>query len=38
VYRKGEGVEPDELQTFLQDMAEIVGKLEAGTAKQGAAL
>jgi hypothetical protein len=38
VYRKGEGVEADEPQSFLQDTAEIVGKLEAGTAKLGAAL
>jgi hypothetical protein len=38
VYRKGEGVEPDELQTFLQGRAEIVRNLEAGTAKQGAPL
>ncbi len=37
-YRKGEGVEPDELQTFLQGTAEIVRNLEAGTAKEGAAL
>ena len=33
VYRKSEGVEPDELQTFLQGTAEIVSNLEAGTAK-----
>ena len=37
-YRKGEGVEPDERQTFLQGRAEIVGNLEASTAKQGATL
>jgi hypothetical protein len=34
VYRKGEGVEPDELQTFLRGTAEIVRNREAGTAKQ----
>ena len=34
VYRKGEDVEPDELQTFLRGTAEIVRNLEAGTAKQ----
>jgi hypothetical protein len=38
VYRKGEGVEPDELQSFLQGRAEMVRSLEAGTAKQGATL
>jgi hypothetical protein len=38
VYRKGEGVEPHELQTFLQGRAAIVRNLEAGTAKQGAPL
>jgi hypothetical protein len=38
VCRNGEGVEPDELRTFLPGTAEIVPNREAGTAKQGVTL